>query len=115
MAAGTADAEAIGRALLERMGLTARVNAFPAQMSGGERQRVAVARALINGAGVLLCDEPTGNLDRDSGAAVADLLLQLAGDGVLVLMVTHNHELAARFSGVLELREGTLIAREELP
>lgn len=115
LAAGTAGAEATGRALLERMGLTERIDAFPAQMSGGERQRVAVARALINGAGVLLCDEPTGNLDRHSGAAVADLLLQVAGDGVLVLMVTHNHELAARFSAVLELRGGALTAHEDLP
>jgi lipoprotein-releasing system ATP-binding protein len=100
------DDEARARKLLERLGVAARADSFPARMSGGERQRVAVARALINGARLLLCDEPTGNLDRETGELLAALLLELAGrDGVTVLMVTHNLALAERFGRVLELRE----------
>jgi ABC-type lipoprotein export system ATPase subunit len=95
--------------LLERMGVSHRADAFPAQMSGGERQRVAVARALINAPGLLLCDEPTGNLDRDSARGVCGLLTELSErDGVTVLMVTHNLELAERFSRRLELKGGQL-------
>jgi len=103
------DNETRARVLLERVGVARRMDAFPAQMSGGERQRIAIARALINGAGLLLCDEPTGNLDRDTGAAIIDLFLELAGDGVIVLMVTHNLELAARLGRCYELRGGLLL------
>ncbi len=114
LAAGTrAGADTRARALLERMGVLARAEAFPAQMSGGERQRVAIARALINGATLLLCDEPTGNLDRDSGAAIVTLFLELARQGVMVVMVTHNLELASRFDRCLELREGRLYSPAE--
>lgn len=106
------DAPARARALLERVGVAHRADAFPARMSGGERQRVAVARALINGAGLLLADEPTGNLDHDAGANVVELLLDLAKQqGVTVLMVTHNLEHAARFARCLELRGGRLVSR----
>ncbi len=112
LAAGpTAQASARARALLERVGVASRADAFPAQLSGGERQRVAIARALINGAGLLLCDEPTGNLDGDTGAAIIDLFLELAREGVTVLMVTHNLALAARCAQCLELRHGTLVPR----
>lgn len=107
------DAEQHARTLLERIGVFARADAFPAQMSGGERQRVAAARALINGAQLLLCDEPTGNLDRDTAANLVSLLLELAEtQAVTVLMVTHNVEQAARFSRCLALRDGVL---EPLP
>lgn len=102
--------------LLERVGLTARREAFPAQLSGGERQRVAVARALINSPSLLLCDEPTGNLDRATGAEVVSLLLQLATQqGATVLMVTHNLEQAERFGRVLELSGGKLTPRGDAP
>lgn len=95
--------------LLERVGILSRRDAFPAQMSGGERQRTAVARALINGAGLLLCDEPTGNLDRTAGIDVVELLLELAREQkVIVLMVTHNLELASMVGSTLELRAGKL-------
>lgn len=95
--------------LLERVGLTARSRAFPAQLSGGERQRVALARALVNRPGLLLCDEPTGNLDRQTGAEVVSLLLDVARrDGVTVLMVTHNLEHAARCDRCLQLVDGSL-------
>jgi ABC-type lipoprotein export system ATPase subunit len=106
---GPHDAPHHARRLLDRMGVSHRSDAFPAQMSGGERQRVAAARALINGARLLLCDEPTGNLDRDTGANLVSLLLELAEtEGATVLMVTHNLEQAQRFRRQLALRDGTL-------
>jgi lipoprotein-releasing system ATP-binding protein len=111
LAVGRASAAAApARGLLERIGLSPRMNAFPAQLSGGERQRVATARALVNGAKLLLCDEPTGNLDRMSAAEVVQLLLDVAaGEGVTVLMVTHNLDLAGRFARCLELKQGQLV------
>ena len=103
------DSEQRAEMLLERIGLAERRHAFPAQLSGGERQRVALARALINSAKLLLCDEPTGNLDAHTGTAAVSLLLELAADdGVTVLMVTHNIEQASRFGRCLQLRDGTL-------
>ncbi|MCD6360756.1 MAG: ABC transporter ATP-binding protein [Armatimonadetes bacterium] len=106
---GSRRAERRARELLERMGVAARAEAFPARLSGGERQRVAAARALVNGAGLLLCDEPTGNLDRETGAKLVDMLIELAArDGVIVLMVTHNEEQAGRFERCMALRDGTL-------
>jgi lipoprotein-releasing system ATP-binding protein len=108
LAAGTTEgAKQRARALLDRVGVGPRADAFPARLSGGERQRVAAARALINGAGLLLCDEPTGNLDRETGANLVGLLLELAAQqAVTVLMVTHNVEQAARFGRCLLLRGG---------
>ncbi len=114
LAAGTTDGAAErARALLERMGVGGRAEAFPAKLSGGERQRVAAARALINGARLLLCDEPTGNLDRETGARLVELLCELAADGVTVLMVTHNTEQAALLGRRLLLRAGALVPWEE--
>ncbi|MEN6549177.1 MAG: ABC transporter ATP-binding protein [Armatimonadia bacterium] len=112
MAVG-AEAEVAERAegLLQQVGLSDRLDAFPGQLSGGERQRVALARALVNAPELLLCDEPTGNLDHDTGAEVVTLLLDLAAkQGVTVLMVTHNLEQAQRFGQRWELREGKLIS-----
>ncbi len=95
------------RELLARVGLEHRLGHRPAQLSGGERQRVAIARALINRPRLLLCDEPTGNLDIESAAVVADLLTELheQEDSVLII-VTHSLELAARYPRRFELREG---------
>lgn len=97
------------RALLEMVGLAARMHAFPARLSGGERQRVAIARALINEPALLLCDEPTGNLDRETGARIGDLFLRLAEERrVMLVVVTHNLEFAARFARTAELVGGAL-------
>lgn len=109
----TADASARAMALLDRMGVAHRAEAFPAQMSGGERQRTAVARALINGAKLLLCDEPTGSLDRGSGANIVSLILELAEQqDVMVIVVTHNAEHAARFNRCFELHDGRFRGHE---
>jgi lipoprotein-releasing system ATP-binding protein len=96
--------------LMERMGIAHRADAFPSRMSGGERQRTAVARALVNGAKLLLCDEPTGSLDGESGSNIISLLLELADQqGVTVIIVTHNLEHAARFNRCMELVNGQLL------
>jgi len=103
------DAEDRATELLDRLGVLDRSDAFPAQMSGGERQRIAIARAMINQPTLLLCDEPTGNLDRDTGLKTARLFLELAKERkVAVIMVTHNLELARLFQRCFELRERKL-------
>jgi lipoprotein-releasing system ATP-binding protein len=92
------------RLLLDQVGLSDRLDHRPAELSGGEKQRVALARALIREPLLLLCDEPTGNLDRRSAATVADLLLELhAKQKTILVVVTHNPELAARFPARYEL------------
>jgi lipoprotein-releasing system ATP-binding protein len=98
--------------MLDRVGVAGQADAFPSRMSGGERQRVAVARALINTPSLLLCDEPTGNLDQDSGKKVIDLLIELAAEQhVTVVMVTHNRDFAARFGRCVALRDGRLFEK----
>ncbi len=98
------------RQLLERVGLSHRLDHRPAQLSGGERQRAAIARALIQQPGLLLCDEPTGNLDRASAEAVTDLLFELhEREGNILVAVTHSEELASRFPRRLEMRDGRCV------
>ena len=98
-----------GRELLAQVGLEDRLDHRPSELSGGEKQRVALARALICRPHLLLCDEPTGNLDEDSARVVADLLLDLhARQETILLVVTHNPELAARFPLRYELRHAHL-------
>lgn len=104
------DAEELARQLLSRVGLDGRLAHRPAQLSGGERQRAAVARALINGPRLLLCDEPTGNLDRTNALAVIDLLLQLHEEtGNLLIVVTHSAEIAQRCPRRVTLAEGRCV------
>jgi len=93
--------------LLARVGLQERLDHRPAELSGGERQRVAVARALMQRPALILCDEPTGNLDRRSATAVAELLFELHREsGSILIVVTHSLELAGRFERRFELLEG---------
>ncbi len=97
------------RALLERVGLADRAPSFPDRLSGGEQQRVAIARALIHRPELVLADEPTGNLDEDTGDRVIDVLEDLArGDGRTLVVVTHSEELARRADRVLRLNHGRL-------
>jgi putative ABC transport system ATP-binding protein len=97
-----------GRAveLLSRVGLADRVDHRPAQLSGGQLQRVALARALMADPSVLLADEPTGNLDSESGRAVLSLLRRCSADGLTVVMVTHDANAARAGHRIVELRDG---------
>jgi len=103
----TAVAEA-GHAALARVGLTAKAGQRPPQLSGGERQRVALARALFARPRVLLADEPTGNLDAGSGAAVIELFQELAASGLAVLVVTHEERVTRAGTRALRLEGGRL-------
>jgi len=103
------DNSAHGRELIERLGLSAVAGQRPHTLSGGEQQRFAIARALVNDPGVLLADEPTGNLDDEAGHDVLALLRGLADDGRAVVLVTHDHEATAAADRVLRLREGKLV------
>ncbi len=97
------------RELLDQVGLSGRLDHFPAQLSGGEKQRVALARALIREPHLLLCDEPTGNLDRRNAESVADLLVELhRRRQTILVVVTHSPGLAERFPRRLELVDGEL-------
>lgn len=109
VAPSTGHYEQRARELLDQVGLTERIHHRPSELSGGEKQRVAVARALIREPTLLLCDEPTGNLDRHSADAVASLLLdeKVRGNRILVV-VTHSAELASKFPVKLELTDGKL-------
>jgi lipoprotein-releasing system ATP-binding protein len=102
------DATQRAHELLKRVGLTHRISHRPAELSGGERQRVAIARALINQPRILLCDEPTGNLDTATSEIIANLLFELHRvEQNILIVVTHNLELASRFQQRLQLTDGT--------
>ncbi len=106
-----AAAAARARQLLERVGLGDRLHHYPAQLSGGEQQRVGVARAFAAEPKVLLADEPTGSLDAETGRAVIDLLVDLNRDaGTTLVLVTHDPALAARARRVIRLAGGTIVS-----
>ena len=114
--AGVAKKERRERALqaLTRVGLEDRVNFQPNQLSGGQKQRVAIARALVNRPKILLADEPTGALDSTSGEQVMELFQSLNDEGVSVLMITHDSEIAAKAQRKVIIRDG-IMKKEEQP
>ncbi|KRP67751.1 MacB family efflux pump subunit [Pseudomonas orientalis] len=97
-------------ALLTRLGLAERTGNRPHQLSGGQQQRVSIARALMNGGHIILADEPTGALDSHSGAEVMTLLDELASQGHVVILITHDREVAARANRIIEIRDGLIIS-----
>lgn len=107
---GLPDVRRRARDLLAMVGLEARESHYPAQLSGGEQQRVAIARAFACRPGVLLADEPTGNLDTDTGGHVIDLLKSLhAGEGTTLVLVTHDPEIATAAQRIIKLRDGSVV------
>jgi lipoprotein-releasing system ATP-binding protein len=107
--AGAPDSVQLARTLVDRVGLASRLDHRPAELSGGEKQRVAIARALIRRPRLVLCDEPTGNLDPASASAVASLLLDLHRDqSNILIVVTHSDRLAAQFPIRYEITGGRL-------
>ena len=100
---------------LDRVGLSDRVDFKPNQLSGGQMQRVAIARAIVNNPKLLLADEPTGALDSKSGAQVMELFQKLNDEGVTVLMITHDPDIAAHAKRVVTIRDGVLQEKEVKP
>ena len=110
---GEKNATQIGKDLLEKVGLKNRMNHYPSQLSGGEQQRVAIARAFSNQPTILFADEPTGNLDEESGETVVNLLLNLNKEaGTTLVIVTHDLELAQKTQRRIILKGGTIYHEE---
>jgi putative ABC transport system ATP-binding protein len=111
---GEKNAAKVGLELLEKVGLSDRVHHYPSQLSGGEQQRVALARAFSNKPSILFADEPTGNLDEETGEKVIQLLFQLNKEaGTTLVIITHDLELANRTQQILRLKGGKIMSNEK--
>ncbi len=114
-AASVAEAERRARDLLDRVGLVERKHHYPAQLSGGEQQRVGLARAFANQPKILMADEPTGNLDADTGHHVIDLMVELnQEEGTTLVLVTHDTELASKAHRIVRLAGGRVVGDEQV-
>ncbi len=100
---------------LERVGLKTRVNHKPTELSGGEQQRVAIARALVNSPTLIFADEPTGNLDTASNAEILSIFHRLHGDGITLIIITHELEIAAQAQRIIRLKDGRIVTDERVP
>jgi putative ABC transport system ATP-binding protein len=98
-----------GKMLIEMMGLDQRIAHKPYQLSGGERQRVAIARAVINQPQLLLADEPTGNLDSETGNGILEVLGRMHQEGQTIIMVTHDERIAAKADKIIRLVDGKVV------
>jgi putative ABC transport system ATP-binding protein len=108
------DAKALAVAALERVGLGERLDHQPSELSGGQQQRVAIARALVTGPALVLADEPTGNLDTRTTVEVMALFQELNDEGVTIVLVTHEPEVAAYAKRVVEVRDGRIVRDEQV-
>lgn len=107
---GAKDANSKAKSLLEKVGLSHRIHHYPSQLSGGEQQRVAVARAFSNNPTILFADEPTGNLDEETGEKITQLLLNLNKEaGTTLVIITHDLDLAAKTQQILRLKGGKIL------
>jgi putative ABC transport system ATP-binding protein len=114
--AGRGDAFELAGSALARVGLDHRISHYPAQLSGGEQQRVAVARAFVGRPKLLLADEPTGNLDGTTGKQIMDLLFELArSDAATLILITHDLTLAGRGDRILHIADGIVVGDERTP
>jgi len=112
---GQRNAMDIAKAGLDRVGLSHRLDHYPGQLSGGEQQRVAIARAIASGARIILADEPTGNLDQETGEQIIRLLFSLRDhDDTTLLLVTHDASLASRCGRIAEVRDGRIVSGKRL-
>ncbi len=107
-----ANLEQLTRQALERVGLADRIHHFPNQLSGGQQQRVAIARALVNQPAIILADEPTGNLDTRTSIEIMATLQDLNRQGITVILVTHEHDIADYCKRIIEFRDGRIIRDE---
>lgn len=111
---GAAERQKRVKEALERMGISHRAKHFPQQLSGGQQQRAAIARAVVSNPGLILADEPTGNLDSTNGKEVMDLLTELNRDGSTIVMVTHSKHDAAYTHRIINLFDGKIVEQPQL-
>jgi len=107
------DARMTAAAALEKVGLADRLTHRPSELSGGQQQRVSIARAIVHDPSVILCDEPTGNLDSETSQQVMELLSELNNSGSTIVIVTHDNEIANQCSRVIRINDGRIIDDEE--